>query len=90
VLAHQLVVSLADRGAPLKFVTPKEGGILQFTTMAVAQEPQVKQLLGVPDQYAVAAVVPLGRPVKQPTRLRRQPVEEFVTWQRYDGAPFTA
>ncbi len=37
VLAHQLVVSLADRGAPLKFVTPKEGGILQFTTMAVAK-----------------------------------------------------
>jgi len=37
VLAHQLVVSLADRGAPLKFVTPKEGGILQFTTMAVAR-----------------------------------------------------
>lgn len=37
VLAHQLVVSLADRGAPLKFVTPKEGGILQFTTLAVAK-----------------------------------------------------
>jgi putative spermidine/putrescine transport system substrate-binding protein len=37
VLAHQLVVSLADRGAPLKFVTPKEGAILQFTTMAVAK-----------------------------------------------------
>jgi putative spermidine/putrescine transport system substrate-binding protein len=37
VLAHQLVVSLADKGAPLKFVTPKEGGILQFTTMAVTK-----------------------------------------------------
>jgi nitroreductase len=61
-----------------------------FTTMAVAQEPQVKELLGVPEQYAVAAVVPLGKPVKQPTRLRRQPVSEFVTWQRYDGRPFDA
>ena len=38
VLAHQLVISLADRGAPLGFVTPKEGGILQFTTLAVAKE----------------------------------------------------
>lgn len=38
VLAHQLVISLADRGAPLKFVTPKEGGILQFTTLAVAKD----------------------------------------------------
>jgi putative spermidine/putrescine transport system substrate-binding protein len=38
VLAHQLVISLADRGAPLGFVTPEEGGILQFTTMAVAKD----------------------------------------------------
>jgi len=61
-----------------------------FTTMAVAAEPQVKELLGIPEQYAVAAVVPLGRPVKQPTKLRRQPVAEFVTWQRFDGTPFDA
>ena len=60
-----------------------------FTTMAVAEEPRVKELLGIPDHYAVAAVVPLGRPVKQPTKLRRQPVEEFVTWQRFDGEPFS-
>jgi nitroreductase len=59
-----------------------------ITTMAVAQEPAVRELLGVPEQYAVAAVVPLGKPVKQPTRLRRQPVEEFVTRERFDGAPF--
>ncbi|MGH6896155.1 MAG: extracellular solute-binding protein [Geminicoccaceae bacterium] len=38
VLAHQLVISLADRGAPLAFVTPKEGAILQFTTLAVAKD----------------------------------------------------
>jgi nitroreductase len=60
-----------------------------FTTMAIAQEPQVKQLLGVPEHYAVAAVVPLGRPVKQPTKLRRQPVAEFVTRERFDGEPFS-
>lgn len=59
-----------------------------ITTMAVAQEPRVKELLGVPDPYAVAAVVPLGRPVRQPTRLRRQPVAEFVTRERFDGPPF--
>lgn len=59
-----------------------------FTTMAVAREPQVKELLGLPDEYAVACVIPLGKPVHQPTRLKREPVEGFVTWQRYDGAPF--
>ncbi len=61
-----------------------------FTTMAVAEEPRVKELLGIPEQYAVAAVVPIGRPVKQPTKLRRQPVAEFVTRERFDGEPFTA
>ncbi|MDX6373106.1 MAG: hypothetical protein QOD98_2094 [Nocardioidaceae bacterium] len=59
-----------------------------FTTMAIAREPQVKELLGIPEQYAVAAVVPLGRPVKQPTKLRRQPIAEFVTRERFDGEPF--
>ena len=56
-----------------------------ITTMAVAEEPAVRDLLGIPEQYAVAAVVPLGRPVKQLTKLRRQAVEEFVTLERFDG-----
>ena len=63
------------------------GGVL--TTMAVAEEPHVKGLLGVPDSYAIAAVVPLGKPVRQVTKLRRRPVPEFVTCDRFDGAPFT-
>lgn len=58
-----------------------------FTTMAVAEEPGVKALLGLPDSHAVATVIPLGHPVKQVTRLRRAPVEEFVTLERYDGEP---
>ncbi|ORW45581.1 nitroreductase [Mycobacterium paraense] len=62
------------------------GGVL--TTMAVAEEPRVKELLGVPDPYAIAAVVPLGKPVRQVTKLRRRPVPEFVTRERFDGAPF--
>lgn len=60
------------------------GGVL--TTMAVAEEPRIKTLLGVPDCYAVAAVLPLGRPQRQPTRLTRKPVAEFATWERFDGA----
>jgi nitroreductase len=59
-----------------------------ITTMAVAEEPAVRDLLGIPEQYAVAAVVPLGKPVKVLTRLTRRPVEEFVTRERFDGAPF--
>ncbi|MXG88771.1 nitroreductase family protein [Nocardioides flavescens] len=59
-----------------------------ITTMAVAREPDVRALLGIPEEYAVAAVVPLGKPVKQLTRLKRQAVEEFVTRERFDGEPF--
>ncbi|GGO68552.1 nitroreductase family protein [Nocardioides deserti] len=59
-----------------------------ITTMATAMEPEVKVLLGVPETYAVAAVVPLGRPVKQLTRLKRLPVEELAVRERFDGEPF--
>lgn len=59
-----------------------------ITTMAAAEEPAVKELLGVPETFALAAVVPLGKPVKQLTKLRRQPVAEFVTRERFDGEPF--
>ena len=58
-----------------------------ITTMAVVEEEAVKELLGVPDTYALAAVVPLGKPVKVLTKLKRQPIEEFVTRERYDGPP---
>lgn len=64
------------------------GGVL--TTMVVRSEPEVKQLLGVPDEVAVAAVLALGRPKHQATRLRRAAVETFTTVDRYDGAPFAA
>ncbi|GCD89135.1 nitroreductase family protein [Nocardioides sp. LS1] len=59
-----------------------------ITTMAVAEEPAVKALLGIPDRFALAAVVPLGRPVKQLTKLSRQEVGEFVTRERFDGEAF--
>jgi nitroreductase len=59
-----------------------------FTTMAIAEEPQVRELLGMPDTHAIAAVVPMGKPVKQLTKLRRQPVSDFITRERFDGPAF--
>jgi nitroreductase len=59
------------------------------TTMVIAEEPRAKELLGIPDQYALAAFVPLGKPVRQVTKLKRRSVDEFVTRERFDGAPFT-
>ncbi len=60
-----------------------------ITTLAVAEEPKVKALLDIPPEFAVCAVVPLGRPVKQLTKLRRRSVEEIATRERFDGAAFT-
>jgi nitroreductase len=62
------------------------GGVL--TTNVVAEEPRVKELLGIPATYAIAAVLPLGKPVRQLTKLARRPVAEFATRERFDGQPF--
>jgi len=59
-----------------------------ITTMAIAAEEHVRQLLGIPELHAVAAIVPLGKPVRQLTRLRRRPVAEFITRDRFDGPRF--
>ncbi len=63
------------------------GGVL--TTYLAGAEPEVQALLGLPPSHAVAALVPLGHPVKQLTKLRRKAVEEFTTIDRFDGSPFT-
>jgi nitroreductase len=59
-----------------------------LTTMAVPEEAQIRDLLGIPDTHAVAALLPLGKPTRQLARLRRRPVEEFTTRDRFDGPPF--
>ena len=59
-----------------------------ITTQAVAEEEGVRALLNIPSQFAVAAVVPLGKPVKQLTRLRRRPVSEIASCERFDGKSF--
>lgn len=59
-----------------------------ITTMAIAAEGDVRGLLGIPDRHAVAAVVPLGKPVRQLSKLRRRPVAEFITRDRFDGPAF--
>ena len=61
-----------------------------ITTMAVAEEPALKRLLGIPDPFAVAAVVPLGRPVKQLRRLTRAGVDQLTHLEHWDGGPLRA
>ena len=62
------------------------GGVI--TTIAIREEPEVKALLGAPDHLALAAVIALGYPVRQPRRLRRQPVSSFARVDSIDGPVF--
>jgi len=62
------------------------GGVTN--TMAVAEEPRVKELLRIPDEFAVAALVPLGKPVHQVSKLKRRPIAEFATRDLFDGEAF--
>jgi nitroreductase len=59
------------------------GGTL--TTFVGAREKDLQDLLGVPEHMAFAAMIPLGKPRNQLTRLKRKPVDEFATLERWDG-----
>ena len=61
------------------------GGVI--TTMVIAREAEVKELLGAADHQAMAAVIALGHPVHQPTKLTRGPVDSFVTIDTVGGDP---
>ncbi|HET9077443.1 MAG TPA: nitroreductase family protein [Acidimicrobiales bacterium] len=60
------------------------GGVI--TTMLVRSEPEVLDLLGVPEGWALAAALALGFPAgPRPTRLRRAGPEQFTTVDGFDG-----
>jgi nitroreductase len=67
-----------------------EGYGTNITTLAIAEEPKLREALGIPAHVAVAAIMPIGRPVKQLTKLKRRPVSEFAMRERWGGAPLTA
>ncbi len=59
-----------------------------MTTMVIAAEHEVRALLDVPEEFAVAAMIALGYPNHEPRRLKRRSVDDFATIDRFDGAPF--
>ncbi|MGH2404322.1 MAG: nitroreductase family protein [bacterium] len=61
-----------------------------MTTLAIAQEPQLRELLDIPHHVAVCAIMPLGRPVKQLKKLKRKSVPEFTMLERWGGTPLRA
>jgi nitroreductase len=59
-----------------------------LTTLLCAVEPEVRQLLCIPADYATACHIAVGYPARPfPRHLRRRPVEELAFLERFDGTP---
>jgi nitroreductase len=73
----------------LRLALREQGVATAVTTLLCAQEPQVRQLLGLPDGFITAAHVAIGYPARDfPTRLARSPVEEIVFTERWGRPAF--
>ena len=59
------------------------GGTL--TTFAAGAEEDAKAHFGVPSEMALAAMIPMGQPVKQLTKLTRKPIADFVRKEHWNG-----
>jgi nitroreductase len=67
-----------------------QGVATTFTTLLVAYEPQVKELLGIPEEFSTACHIVAGYPAKGfPKKLTRLPVEELAFVDTF-GEPLTA
>ena len=73
---HNLLLAARNEGV---------GGVL--TTFVAAAEAEVAPLLHLPDGHAIVALVALGVPEHQATKLKRKPVEAFTTIDTFDGPP---
>ncbi len=59
----------------------------RITTLAISREPELRELLGIPNHYAVSAIIPIGKPVRQITKLKRNPVSTFAFNEHWGGKP---
>ena len=62
------------------------GGVI--TTAIVPEEESVRKILDLPENHAIAAMIPIGKPVKQLSQLTRRSVEDFTTVDSYKGNVF--
>lgn len=75
---YSFLLAARDRGL---------GGVM--TTFLARAEREARAALALPDTWALAAMVFVGRPAKEPpTKLTRKPVASFTTVDRFDGPAF--
>ena len=56
-----------------------------MTTWGIGEGAAVQALLDIPPHWAVATIMPLGKPVKQLTKLKRKRVEEILYLASWSG-----
>ncbi|MEO6318529.1 MAG: nitroreductase family protein [Acidimicrobiales bacterium] len=59
------------------------GGVM--TTWHASVEHELRNLLGIPDEVAIAATIPLGRPAGRHGPVRRRPLSELIYDDRWDA-----
>jgi len=75
--AHNILLAARTRGL---------GG--HFTSVLARQEPELRQMLHMPDGHVLATMLPIGHPTKEISKLTRLPVESFASIGTADGQPF--
>jgi nitroreductase len=56
-----------------------------LATFVARKEEALKPILGLPQEFALAALIVAGHPATVVTKLKRRPVEAFATIDRFDG-----
>ncbi len=54
-----------------------------FTTFPGNAEPQIRELCNVPDDLHMFVYVAVGYPERQFMRVKRKPIEDVITWNRF-------
>jgi nitroreductase len=76
--AHNILLAARGRGL---------GG--HVTSVLARNESEVRKLFDIPEQFALATMLPLGKPVREITKLRRNEVADFTTVGSFDGPAFS-
>jgi nitroreductase len=58
-----------------------------LTTLLCSREAELREILGIPEGFAVACVLPVGRPREAIPKPVRRPVGEFAWLDRFGGRP---
>jgi len=94
--APVMIVGLADQAASPNWCSNDLGIALEHLVLAATnlglgtcwmgqtgREEMIKSLLGIPDNFKVVAVVPVGVPDETPAPKERKSLDAIVSWEKY-------